>query len=90
MKIENYREANPADKYVAIFDIYLGEQWGLTFHNWKLLKNKKGGYFIAGPSFSVSDDMGGKKWFPFIEFTPEKKQSFDSKVLELLKPFMRT
>lgn len=89
MKIENYREANPADKYVAMFDIYLGDQWGVTFKNWKLIRNKKGGLFISCPSYSVEDGEGGKKWHPFIEFTPEKKSNFEQKVMELLKEFAR-
>ncbi len=89
MKIENYREANPNDKFVARFDIFLEDEWSTVYHEWKLIRAKKGNLFISGPAYGVDDGMGGKKYFPFIEFTPEKKQNFEKKVMELLKDFMR-
>ena len=86
MKIENYREGSPTDKYVAIFDIHWPAQFGMVFKNWKLIRGKKGD-FLAGPSFMVETN-GEKKFYQYIEFTQEKKKDFEEKVKALLAPFM--
>jgi hypothetical protein len=87
MEIVNYREGTPSDKYVGIFDIYLGSVWGVTYRNWRLVHGKHG-LFISGPSFSVGEPPD-KKYFQYIEFSAEKKKDFENKILDLLKPYLR-
>lgn len=87
MKIENYRQGAMGSNILAEFDIYFGEQWGMTFKNWKLIRTRKGGYMLSGPNYSIADDQGIKKWYPYIEFSPEKKHNFEKKILEMLKDF---
>lgn len=88
MKIENYREANPAEKFIAKFDISLAN--GMMLHEWKVLKGKKGGYFAVAPSFSKEGEFGEKKYFPYITFSREKDEVFKKELMELLKEFVRT
>jgi len=89
MKIENYREAGPSDKYIAKFDLYI-PALQMTLHELKLIRSTKGHNFIAMPSFSKEDEFGKKSWFPFIEFSKEKKVEFEKQVMELLKGFVRS
>jgi hypothetical protein len=87
MEITNYREANPSDKHLALFDIELAN--GMILHNWKVLRGKKGGYFAVSPSFGVDDGFGQRKFFPYISFTKEKGEEFSKRIHELLKPLVR-
>lgn len=89
MEILNYNEQVPGGHIIAIFDIYWGPQFGMTFKKWKLMNGKKG-EFVAGPSYSVEGDLLGKKdWFPYIEFSREKGPDFQKKVMHLLEPFRK-
>lgn len=86
MRIENYREQNPASNIIAFFDIYF-DKMGMTLHNLKIIRSKKGNTFIAYPSYGVEDEMGQKKFFPYFSFSEERKRDFEAKVYELLSPF---
>lgn len=85
--IENYREQNPSEKYIAIFDIAWPHPFGMTFRNWKLFRNQKGEW-ISGPAFSTEDAEGNKVWSAYIEFSKEKHKDFQKTVLEALKPYI--
>lgn len=85
MEILNWQDG--LDKVVGTFDIYLGSQWGITYKRWRLIRGKKG-HFLSAPSYGVDDGNGKKKWFPYIEMSPEKKHNFETKVMELVKPFL--
>lgn len=88
IRIENYREANPADKHLAIFDVYL-PKISLVFRNMKLVKAKSGKEFLSYPSFVVSEDEYGKKTFAkTFEFSEEKTKEFETQVYEELTPFL--
>ena len=88
MEIINYQDGLTGTNVLATFDIYFGPEWGMTLHKWKLLKGKNGP-FIAGPSYSETDLVGQKRYFPYIEFSKEKKAAFDAKVMGLLKGFVK-
>jgi hypothetical protein len=90
MKIENYAEANPADKYVAEFSVYL-PAIGITIHKFRVLRGKKGGFYFVYPSYGKPTVHPEEKrqYFPYFEFTSERKKEFDAKVNELLKEFVR-
>jgi hypothetical protein len=60
----------------------------MTFKRWKVCRSKKGGYYLASPSYSSEGDNGKKHWHPYIEFSGDKKREFDRKVLDLLKPLV--
>jgi hypothetical protein len=62
----------------------------MTFHNFKLIRTKKGSQFIAGPSYCEEDEMGKKAYKPYIEFTKQKSEEFTKAVMEELKPFLGT
>lgn len=87
MEITNYREQPPASKIIAIFDVYI-PAWQLTFRNLKIIRSAKGNSFIAFPSF-CEEINGEKKYTPYIEFSKERGGDFQTKVKELLVPFMR-
>lgn len=86
MNIENYREQSPVGPVLAIFDVYVPTM-GLTFKNLKLVKSKKGTTFINYPSYSEEDEMGQKKWFPYVSFSPERKKEFETKLRKELVNF---
>lgn len=88
MRIENYRESNPSAKELAIFDIYL-EKTGMTLHNWKIVRKKMGGWFIAAPSFAKDKEDGTKAWLPYISFSGERKNEFYDMLMDLVKPLVR-
>ena len=91
MQIENYREQNPATKYVALFDIYL-PYWQMTLHNWKLWKGKHG-YYTTGPSYCIEnptvEGTMEKKFHPYISFSKEKQKEFQNGLLAALEPHIR-
>jgi hypothetical protein len=89
MEIENYREQPPNQPVVAIFDIAFSKPRRCVWHEWKLIKSKKGFLFLQEPSFSRVDEFGTRKWFPLIEFSSEDKKEFSNEIIELLKQFLR-
>ena len=88
MEIKNYREKNPNDKAIAVFDIWL-PQMGIIFHEWKILRKKTGGWFIASPSFATEKSDGSKEWNSLISFSEARKKEFFDKLHELLKEWVR-
>lgn len=87
MEIVNFREHPPGDKIIATFDVYLGPEWQITFCRIKLMKGKNG-VFLAMPCF-MEEQFGQKKFFPYIQFSKEKKSVFDAKVFELLRNYLQ-
>lgn len=90
MKIENYREANPSEKHIAEFSVYL-DGLGMTIHKFKVLRNKKGGWYLGYPNYSVPnpDDPMKRSWHPYFDLLPERKKEFEGKVMEMLKEYVR-
>ena len=86
MKVESFRDGSPADKFVAIFDVYI-PALQMTLANLKLLRSKNNKLFIAFPSYCTEDEMGQKKWTPYIQFSREKKFEFEKAVMEELQQF---
>lgn len=89
MQIVNYKEVSGNEKILATFGVNLGEKWGVTYPNLKVIKGKTGGYFIGLPSYLESEDaMGNKIFGKYPTFTADKWKSFSAEVMELLKPFL--
>lgn len=87
LSIESYRES-PASSYeIATFDIYWPEI-GLTFKKIKLIKNKKGAYFLGYPSYCVDDGAGSKTWIPYFDFSENSGKEFRKVVMQELKNFV--
>lgn len=86
MEILNYRKQEHAS-ISALFDLFFPKM-GMTFHNLKLIKTKKGTWFVATPSYMQKDDAGENKFFPYISFNDEKGKDFQKAVLDLLEPFV--
>ncbi len=87
MEIVDYKDALPGEKHIGEFSIYF-HTWGMTFKRWKVRRAAKGHLYVSGPAFGVEQDDGQKKFYPYIEFSKEKKADFERKVLELLQPFI--
>ena len=87
MEILNYDEQSPGGNIVAVFSVRLPPA-GITFHKIKVIRAKNGKMFVAMPSFMV-EEMGQKKFFPYVEMTKERKEDFEKKVLEAIQPFLR-
>ena len=86
MEIVNYCESAQGAKEIAIFGVYFGSSFGLTY-NFIKLKRGKHGLFLSHPN-KASGETDNLTWTPYLEFSPEKKKSFDTKVMELLKPYV--
>lgn len=86
MEILNYREQPIGSKFLAFFDIYL-PALQLTLRNLKLIKSAKGHYFVAFPSFCEDFNASQKKFVPYMEFSKEKAQEFQTKCKELLEEY---
>lgn len=89
MQITNYQELIGDPKIVAKFDVYLGPSSTITYPNFKVLKNKGGGWYVRRPSYVKSEDARGEKvWGSYPEMSEENWKSLSSQVTELLKPFV--
>ena len=87
MEILNWRDGTYTGNVIGTFDIYLGPKWGMTFKNFKLIMTKKGYPILAFPSYSIPAEGDKKTWIPYMDLTPEKRESFTKEVMELVKPF---
>lgn len=85
MEIVNYKPTmldNSAT--LATFSLHFPKM-GMTYHNFKLIKTKKGTRFVAPPSFRDGEDSTGKPIYkPLVTFSEEKKQSFQEAVMLML------
>jgi len=87
MEILNWHDGTFTSNIIGTFDIYLGQKWGVTFKNFKLIFSKKGYPILAFPSYSIQGVGDKKTWIPYIELSPEKRETFTKEVMELVKPF---
>ena len=86
MKVENFHELSPVGPIVASFDVYI-PSLKMTIHNVKLIKSKRGNVFPSMPSYSKTNEAGGKSYHPVISFSPEKEKEFVALLWEELKPY---
>ena len=84
MRIENYKEQAPGTNILVTFDVY-NEKTTWTYRQFKLMKNKKGGHFIAWPSFFVESE---NKWVQYYDLSQEKKKEFVQILKQELVHFM--
>jgi hypothetical protein len=89
MKVINYRPPykNSPEAVIALFDVYIG-QHDLTLSEFKVIMKKKGGWFVAFPTFS-KETSEGKDFYPYFSFGKEKREEFDKKVRILLEPLVQ-
>jgi hypothetical protein len=87
MQILDFRQAPPNETHLAEFSVRI-PVWDVTFHMFKLRRSRNGHLFVASPSFFDKNSEDEQKWHPFIEFSKEKKDAFDKKVMELVVPML--
>ncbi len=86
MEIKNLRILEKG-QLKAKFDLYFPKM-GVTWREFALMEGNKG-RFIAPPSRQFSDQEGKKRYFSFLFFDEGKRESFQSKVMELLVPLIQ-
>lgn len=84
MKIENYKQINRGAIF-AKFDLYF-DKMGMSIRECLLFKSGAK-HWVGMPSRAYEDQEGQKKFFQFVTFSDEKRDSFQKKCLELLQPF---
>lgn len=87
MQILNYQDVSGNPAIAGIFEIYF-PTWQMTWVGVKLLRSKKGGYFIGLPTKSEKRDDGKYNFLPYIKFSDAKNKDFQKEVLHLLAPFL--
>ena len=88
MQILNYADVPGNPSIVGTFDLYFAG-WEMTWVELKLIRTKKGGYFVGLPTKSKKKDDGGFDYVALIKFSDKKSKDFQKGVVELLKPFAR-
>ena len=83
MEIQNYKQVGKGC-LLARFDVFL-PQWQMTIKDCALFE-KEGKQWITLPSRSYEAADGSKKHFELVHFPKERKERFQNKCLELLKP----
>jgi hypothetical protein len=86
MKILNYRRQPQGSYALALFDVHI-PAIDCTWHNLKLVQNKKGGKYIQSPQFKDGEVDGKAIYKPYFSFGDHKGREFNSKCLELLREF---
>ena len=87
MEINNYREQPAGAKFIAYFDVYF-PALQLTLRNLKLIRSQKGHHFIGFPAFCEDFHGAEKKFIPYMEFSKDRGQEFQTKCKELLEDMM--
>lgn len=87
MEILNYFEQSALGPVVAIFSVTIPAM-GMTFHQIKLIRTKKGGLMVAMPQYSKPQEDGTKTWHTYVELSETRRQEFNKKVMEAIKPFL--
>lgn len=83
MKIENYRPQESHPHEIARFDVEL-ERMGLTLHEFKAIRKKDGGWFIAAPNFST-EKAGVKVFLPYFSLSEKRRKVFFDTAYKLVK-----
>ena len=83
MEIENYQETLPGTPIIAVFDLRLGN--GMTIHQCRVIRSKKGKLFPVLPSVMV---MGEKKFIPVISLSMDKEAEFKKALNDAIEPFI--
>jgi len=90
MEIIDYSEQPPGKSTIAIFGVYLPALC-MRIHKFRLIRLKNGKLLLGFPSFRTNSTTptGNAIYAPYFEFSTEKGQEFERKVMEALKPFLR-
>lgn len=87
MEIHNWEDGPQGGNIFGVFTVYI-PALGLSLHKVKAVKTKKGGVFIAFPSFSKEDNLGQKTWYPYFSFSEARSKDFQIACLEAIEPFL--
>lgn len=87
MKVINYEDAPQDAKYVGEFSLLL-EEYEETFHKCKLIRTKKGTFFVSLPSFCTEQD-GQKVWTNYVQLSDQRMKDLQKSALEELKVYCR-
>lgn len=86
MEILNYRDVIDKPSVIGEFDVYI-PALQMTLYNLKVVRTKKGHTFAAAPCYG-KDYAGTKKFYPYWDFSEEKKKQFYEELMRLLKPIL--
>jgi len=86
MEIINFEEMPENSYELAIFDIYLGPKWGLTYNGFRLLRSKAGNLYVKPADFKDKRKFGDKVYTSSIDMKTEKGKDLEKKIMELLGP----
>lgn len=86
IEIQNWRDQPTADgkNVLALFDVYL-PKISLTLREFKIIKSKKGGFFVKGPSFRIQTREDATAWLPYFAFNGEREKQFYEEIYQLIK-----
>ena len=87
MEIHDWEDGPQPGNLVGTFTVYI-PALGLSLHKTKAVRTKKGGIFIAFPSFCKEDNIGQKTWHPYISFSEQRAKEFQKACLEAIEPFL--
>jgi hypothetical protein len=86
MQITNYYEQPSTGSVIAIFEAY-SPKMKCHFRNLKLVRSKKGNYFVSFPA-QGKDTSEGKKYIHHYEFEGELQKKFHQEILDALAPYL--
>lgn len=85
MQIKNFKEINKGS-LIAKFDIFF-DKMGMSIRDCALMQSGSR-QWVGMPSRQYQDEHGEKKFYAYVVFSQEKRDSFQHKCLELLRPFL--
>lgn len=87
MEIHNWEEGPRTSNIAGMFTVYI-PALGLSLHKLKAIRTKKGGIFIAYPSYATKDAEDKKTWHPYISFSDQRSRDFQKTCIEAIRPFL--
>lgn len=88
MEIVNYQKMDAGAYEHAIFDVYLGEKWGMALKGFCLCKSKQGNFYVKSSQFKDKRVLLGQQYIEAVDMKSERGKEFCKKILELLQPFI--
>jgi hypothetical protein len=88
MKLKTWKDQPATGKELAIFAVHL-DNIGLTYHEFKIVREKNGGWVISEPSFSKENPDGTITLFPYTSLTGDQKKQFYDKLEKLVREVLK-
>lgn len=87
MEISNWRTGEAGKSIIGEFTLRI-PALGMTIHEMKAFRSKKGHLYVKFPSKGKKDAMGETIWKDIVEIDQSRSAEFQKKCLEAIEPFV--